>query len=66
MTTAPIALENPRWPNGPSICPIVNLPAFDTRKELNAYFEKYCPSIHIVRIGLCGECGKYHAEGDVA
>lgn len=50
------------WPGGPKLCPVVHLPAFADKGALKAFFEKYCPSVVILRVGKCKDCGHWHAK----
>lgn len=56
-----VDLDPPRWPNGPPICPVTNLPAFPDRAALDKFF-KTLPAVTVQRVGLCSACGHYHAE----
>ena len=48
----------PRWPNGPEICPNVNLPAFNTEKEMSDFIASFHGTI--MAKWQCKECGKFH------
>lgn len=59
----PTALfELPRWQNGPHICRAANLPAFETRGELDAFLKKYAPSCKVIDAFQCEVCKMFHAR----
>jgi hypothetical protein len=60
LTNAP--LEKPRWPGGPKICPVVNLPAFVDSKALDEFLKTNAPSCKVVHKGQCKHCGHWHAK----
>jgi hypothetical protein len=51
-------LEPPRWKGAPPICPVANLPAFATEKELAAFNGNYGGTI--LQKWKCKECGYWH------
>lgn len=51
-------LDPPRWPGGPGICPVANLPGFLTVEDLNAFVDGLCGSVMVK--WQCGECGTWH------
>lgn len=51
----------PRWFGGPQICKTENLPAFNTRKELDMFLTKFGPRAKVHRIWLCDACHLFHA-----
>lgn len=51
-------LDPPRWPDGPGICPIANLPGFLTTSELTAFADGLCGSVEVK--WQCAECGTWH------
>jgi len=55
-------LEPARWPNGPKICPVANLPAFPTEKDFRTEHERFSPGVHVLRVYLCEHCGHWHAD----
>jgi hypothetical protein len=57
-----IALQDARWPGGPKICPVTNLPAFVDAKALADFQTKNAPSCKVVHKGLCKHCGHWHAK----
>jgi hypothetical protein len=53
--------EKPRWPGAPKICIEKNLPAFETRTDLDTYMNRYAPTgFVIVRLGKCPACKRWH------
>lgn len=62
MTTNPIELDPPRWPGGPPICPVVNLPAFTGKAAAMAFRDANAPGSNVKRIWLCTDCGMVHYE----
>lgn len=62
MTEAGVVFEHAHW-KGLMICEKRNLPAFASRAEMAAFRERYCPSAHVVREGVCKFCGKLHFLG---
>ncbi len=55
-------LEPPRWPGGPPICPVENLPAFPTQDALKKFKAENSPSVEIIKIGKCAACEHWHAK----
>ena len=55
-------LEPPRWPGGPEICEMHNLPAFETREDAEKFHDNQGSRNPIKRIGRCRYCGKWHYE----
>jgi hypothetical protein len=62
--TAALFEPTPRWPNAPLICLKTNLPAFDSKQDMNRYFERYCPGAEIRRMGKCATCGLWHGSSE--
>lgn len=60
MNTA--ALEPPRWPGGPPICTVENLPALETYQALQEFHQKNGPSCKVVKTWHCPVCQRWHAE----
>lgn len=56
------ALEEPRWPNGPAICEVANLPAFETEPELQKFHLATGPSCKVLRVWHCEHCEGWHME----
>lgn len=54
------ALESPRWPKGPFICRMANLPALKTEKELFAFHAANGPRCEIIEVYLCPFCDHLH------
>lgn len=60
-----IKLLPARWGNGPLICPIVNLPAFETKAKMDKFHADNGPRCFILKvwepgaIGGCA-CGQWH------
>ena len=52
-------LESPRWVGGPHICSIVNLPAFETEREAQAFNDAHGHLPVMVR-WRCKACGGWH------
>ena len=52
-----------RWPGAPAVCTAENRMAFGSRKELDAYLDRYAPHSVVDRTWLCQVCGKTHHEG---
>jgi hypothetical protein len=42
------------------ICEKRNRPAFETKEEMYAFIEKYCPGLRLLREGRCSHCGYLH------
>lgn len=57
-----MTLEPPRWKNGPGICPVENLPALPTLKELRAFKEANGPSCKTIHEWHCEACGHWHMK----
>lgn len=55
-------LSKPRWPGGPKICPLANLPAFTTSDALRSFLKNNGPSCKVVLEWECTGCGHWHAE----
>lgn len=62
MTEAGVIFEHPHWP-GVFICAKRNRPAFETKEEMHAFQEKWCPSVRVLREGRCSHCGRWHFIG---
>lgn len=60
MGADPQKVDPPRWPGGPEICTLENLPRFETWKEAEAFHEKNAPGARIIRKGVCKFCGGWH------
>lgn len=58
-----MGLEPPRWPGGPGICPVANLPYFATRAELKAFQAKNASTD--IETWKCAACGGFHFWGKV-
>lgn len=56
------SLDPPRWPNGPQICSVVNLPAFETEAELDKFNAANGPSCKVDRKWLCEHCEGWHCD----
>ena len=57
-----LIFDHPRWPGGPLICPIENLPAFDTRATLDHFHKTNGPSCKVIRTWQCDHCHHWHME----
>lgn len=57
MTT----LDPPRWPFGPDICPVANLPALPTEAALHEFHRRNGPRCAVLREWQCDACGHWHA-----
>lgn len=55
-------LEKARWPGGPKICSVANLPAFETEGALRAFLKANGPSCKVVKEWQCEACGHWHAK----
>jgi hypothetical protein len=55
-------LEKPRWPGGPKICSVENLPAFETVDAWRAFHKANGPSCKILKEWQCEACGHWHAR----
>lgn len=55
-----VPLDPPRWPKGPSICPVANLPAFETQAVMKEFHEANGPGCKVIREYLCRRCGHWH------
>lgn len=53
-------LDKPRWPGGPPICTVTNLPAFDSVESLAAFRDASAPGGHIIAQWKCTACGLWH------
>lgn len=53
-----IALDPPRWPNGPPICPVSNLPAFESWDQAQKFMDAHCGSE--MAKWRCTGCGCWH------
>jgi len=62
MTLHSTLLESPRWPGGPPICPVVNLPALPSETALMAFLAKNGPRCEVISINHCPFCDHWHAE----
>lgn len=51
-------LEPPRWPGGPGICPVANLPGFLAVEDLTRFVDSLCGSVMVK--WQCSECGTWH------
>jgi len=71
-------LDPPRWPGGPAICQVANLPAFATEKEAAAFNNrnghlpilaqwpcKFCGHIHYWATSPTDSNGNHKAGADV-
>lgn len=59
----PFNLEaKPRWPGGPLVCEVANLPAFETQDELNKFHLANGPSCKVIRQWQCEHCEGWHHE----
>jgi hypothetical protein len=54
-----VIFEHAHWP-GVFICEKRNRPAFETKEEMNAFRERYCPGLRLIREGRCSHCGYFH------
>jgi hypothetical protein len=59
--TAPV-LEPARWPGGPLICSVENLPAHESESAMKKFHEANGPSCQVIRSGKCKHCGYWHME----
>jgi hypothetical protein len=50
-----------RWPKGPQICSIANLPAFESQAEMKDFHAVNAPRIQVKEEYQCFACGKWHA-----
>lgn len=58
-----VTLEPPRWPNGPMICPVENLPAFEDKAELAKFRNAHAGSS--IKEWQCTACGMWHYKAKV-
>jgi len=54
--------DKPRWPGGPLICIVANLPAFPTKAAYNEFHEANGPGCKVLRVWLCKACKFFHAD----
>lgn len=52
-------LESPRWPGGPRICLVINLPAFENEDDMKKFEDKYTVN-KVKSRWLCQACGCWH------
>lgn len=57
-----IALDPPRWPGGPRICPVANLPAFQIWADAAEFLDALHGSAKVKWI--CRHCEHWHFWGD--
>ena len=56
-------LEPARYPGGPQICAIVNLPSFKSDADLRDYLDRHVPiSGSPSKVWTCKDCGGWHFE----
>ena len=58
-----LILDPPRWPGGPAICPIENLPAFPTEADafkFQRHGSREAPRTRILRLWKCDCCDHWH------
>lgn len=71
-TVKSVALDPPRWPGGPPVCPEANLPAFGDEQAAGKFFDSACGKYGrgVDKLWKCAECGHWHflakAVGDDA
>jgi hypothetical protein len=53
-------LEPPRWPGGPDICPVANLPAFLTAKDAADFRAANSPGTTVIAEWTCTSCFWIH------
>jgi hypothetical protein len=53
-------LEPPRWKNGPPICSVANLPAFDSKKDAADFLTANSPGSTVIEMWTCTACGMVH------
>lgn len=58
-------LEVSRWPGGPLICDVTNLPSHASKSDALTFHERNAPGQSIGRIGPCHYCGGWHYESKV-
>lgn len=57
-----MTFDPPRWPNGPKICPVANLPAFYSPHDLHVFLESNSPGTAIIHQWKCIACAHWHAK----
>lgn len=52
--------DPPRWPDGPRICTVANLPSFADDQSVSDFRDKNCPSHTIIAKWRCKVCRGIH------